>query len=125
MRDRNKQREYQRQWCRDNAGRINAATARWREQNPNWARNMHLKQRYKITEVDFQNLWDAQMGECANDACGNTFSSKSDAHIDHDHRYGNNWWAVRGLLCGKCNKALGLLSDDPVRIAGLAAYVGA
>lgn len=39
--------------------------------------------------------------------------------IDHDHSSGE----VRGLLCSKCNTALGLLKDDPDRILSLLAYL--
>jgi len=77
-----------------------------------------LKQKYGITLKDYQNLWDAQMGECA--SCGDPLEK---SWIDHDHRYGNNWWAVRGLLCPNCNLALGHLKDDIERINRLAAYV--
>jgi hypothetical protein len=39
--------------------------------------------------------------------------------MDHDHATRR----FRGWLCGDCNRALGLLRDDPARIERLAAYV--
>jgi len=39
--------------------------------------------------------------------------------IDHDHVSGH----VRGLLCSHCNRAIGLLQDEPKIIAAAAAYV--
>lgn len=41
--------------------------------------------------------------------------------IDHCHESGR----VRGRLCGKCNRAIGLAEDCPVRLRALAAYVEA
>jgi hypothetical protein len=52
-------------------------------------------------------------GVCS--VCGRS----SKLHIDHDHKSGK----FRGLLCGNCNRALGLMFDDPVSIGRLAAYV--
>ena len=60
-----------------------------------------IKHLYGINREDYQNLWDAQMGQC--DICGAHFEGAVIPVVDHDHRYGNNWWAVRALLCLSCN----------------------
>lgn len=39
--------------------------------------------------------------------------------VDHDHKTG----AIRGILCKRCNLALGLLRDDPSFIRKLAEYI--
>jgi hypothetical protein len=60
----------------------------------------------------------AQGGICA--ICGGppTGMGKS-YHVDHDHETG----IVRGLLCSNCNTALGLLGDDPSRLAAAIRYL--
>lgn len=39
--------------------------------------------------------------------------------VDHDHKTG----AIRGFLCGHCNRALGLMADDPMLLRKLAEYI--
>jgi hypothetical protein len=41
------------------------------------------------------------------------------ACVDHDHKTGK----VRGLLCDKCNKAVGLLGDNPKTLCRLVDYL--
>lgn len=41
------------------------------------------------------------------------------AHVDHDHATD----LIRGILCSRCNQALGLLDDDPERFAAAIAYL--
>jgi hypothetical protein len=74
-------------------------------------------------------MWAEQGGLCANQGCATelTDSGVGGAHIDHDHAccpgHKSCGACVRGILCHACNKALGLLYDDPERIAGLLAYL--
>jgi len=70
-----------------------------------------LKQHYGITVQQYEHLFTTQNGLCA--ICGQPESSVLDGKIkrlavDHDHVTGK----VRGLLCGRCNTAIGLFRDD-------------
>lgn len=60
--------------------------------------------KYGITKDTFIQLIDSQDGKCA--ICSNSLDNE--IHIDHCHSTGK----VRGILCGKCNKGLGLFDDN-------------
>lgn len=66
---------------------------------------------YGITPEVFQEMYDSQDGKCA--ICDSAIAWETDnrnsLHVDHDHSTG---W-VRGLLCGRCNLAIGQFEDDP------------
>jgi hypothetical protein len=72
-------------------------------------RKRELPQRYGITVEQYHELLARQDGGCG--ICG---TRAEDNHrgwslpVDHDHATG----AVRGILCDRCNRALGLLADD-------------
>jgi len=70
--------------------------------------NHRLQQRYGITIAKYDEKLEAQGGGCA--ICGATPEENGKRlNVDHDHETG----AVRGLLCGSCNRAIGLFQDDP------------
>lgn len=63
----------------------------------------------------FESAKIAQGGRC--DICGETPNSA--LHADHDHAT----MRPRALLCGNCNRALGLFKDSPERLERAANYL--
>jgi hypothetical protein len=68
-----------------------------------------------MTVEEYEFLVAVQGGVCA--ICGQ--AEKRGLHIDHDHSSG----LVRGLLCGRCNKAIGLLDENPARFESAKSYL--
>lgn len=69
--------------------------------------NSGLKSRYGITIEDKQQMFNNQNGLCKICQLEMIFSGNS-CCVDHDHETGK----IRGLLCNKCNFALGLFKDS-------------
>lgn len=66
----------------------------------------NMKHRNGITLDEYNELLASQAGVCA--ICKKPPKEKRRFSIDHDHITGQN----RGLLCDKCNMALGLMEDN-------------
>lgn len=79
-------------------------------------RNQRMKLRYGVVPAQRDAMFDAQSGRCA--ICKR--ASKKSLQVDHCHSTG----VFRGLLCGPCNMAIGLMQDDPSRLLSAAEYVG-
>lgn len=87
-------------------------------------RERAMKRTFGITMAEYEVLW-AQHGG----VCGICHRAESEVEprtarlrrlaIDHDHDSGR----IRGLLCRKCNTALGLIGDDRAVAASLLAYL--
>jgi hypothetical protein len=79
--------------------------------NKNFHTNRRLIRLYGITLDKYNQMWSEQNGVCA--ICGlpemgtNQFG-KVKLAVDHNHKTNKN----RGLLCAKCNKAIGALNVD-------------
>lgn len=69
-----------------------------------------IKKRYGITWEDYQSLLEEQEYKCAICGASNSQSERTSGRlfVDHCHSTGK----VRGLLCSKCNHALGQFNDD-------------
>lgn len=76
-----------------------------------------LKHKYNITFETYDELRNKQNGVCA--VCKKVCKSGKRLSVDHNHSTGR----IRGLLCGKCNTALGLAEDSIERLYALIAYL--
>lgn len=88
-----------------------------------WCKDCMVSWRYGISTPTL-----LRMREMAGRVCP-ICETESDLHVDHDHRCcpgGRSCGrCVRGLLCGSCNRAIGLLRDDPKILASAMAYLAA
>jgi Recombination endonuclease VII len=106
-------------WRRENPELYAEKTRKYRESGryAEVARRSHLKRTFGITPEDYDRRLAQQGGGCA--VCGRAPKPGKSLHVDHDHETGY----VRGLLCFKCNAALGQLDDDLGRIERALTYV--
>ena len=81
-------------------------SCKWKQKkkrSPEDNRRRHLKQAYNLSLEEYESIHELQDGRCA--IC----KTDQKLYVDHCHDSG----AIRGLLCNKCNSALGFLNDDP------------
>jgi hypothetical protein len=100
-----------------------ASRSRWQHQNPEryrakqrsyaesaqkqvWDRQSYLRRKYGITIAEYDRMFEEQGGVCA--ICGEPRPEERTLHVDHDHETG----VIRGLLCFRCNNALGDLREE-------------
>lgn len=118
---------YQKQWREENAEHVSnygkaymaEYTVREDVQEQIWRRN--LWRNYKMTDAEFNELWDIQSGQCA--ICSVKLLPRgrqpNAVAVDHNHDTG----AVRGLLCRSCNHGLGHFRDSPNILQSAAEYL--
>jgi hypothetical protein len=94
--------DYFRKYREKNKAHINEYLRGWRKRNPHRIRNSNLKGTYGLTLESFAELSSKQNHRCA--LCG----IKKRLDVDHCHKTKR----IRGLLCGLCNRALGVLGDN-------------
>lgn len=85
--------------------------------DPRRFRDRNLRAQFGITIDQYDAMLAEQDGLCA--ICGLKCTSGRQLAVDHDHKTG----AVRGLLCGNCNRALGHLQDDLRNARAAVAYL--
>lgn len=98
----------------------NEKSKQWRRNNPrdrtDSNRKFWYKNAYGITFEQKVEMIAAQDG-CA--ICHRALDSEKGSHVDHDHATG----ALREILCGRCNMALGLFGEDTAVLRSAIAYL--
>lgn len=92
-----------------------ARASRWNIRHPERYKDIQLRLHYGITLAMYNDIAAKQDGVCA--ICQRT--DKRALSVDHCHETGQ----VRGLLCGPCNRALGLLEDKLESVDRIALYL--
>lgn len=81
-----------------------------------YSRRRNLKRDFGLSVQEYDLILVKQNGCCA--ICKIVPSERRLA-VDHDHRTQR----IRGLLCVKCNRGLGLFNDDPAFLASASIYL--
>ena len=113
---------YHKQRYLEHGDRIRSAVRMRRKTHRNAVISSELKGKYGITFEDYTKLLITQNGVCAICFRPETATYRGRVRslaVDHDHETD----IVRGLLCGACNSALGLLGEDKDRIKSLVVYL--
>ena len=84
----------------------------WKAKNPDKVREFQ----WKAQGIDVNEAWAALKSTSTCQLCG----SEDKLVPDHCHETGK----VRGVLCGSCNRALGVLGDTKDSIQNVLTYLG-
>jgi hypothetical protein len=93
------------------------------KKNPSWSQKYELKG-FNLTLEEYKQMLEERNGLC--DICKNPerIVDKRTGMVRNlavDHCYKTS--KVRGLLCYRCNRGIGLMQDDPVRLRAAANYL--
>ena len=129
-------REHAKEWRRQNADLVNQKIREDRMENPDkyreWENNKRYKnidkvrykevlKKHKINAEQYNELFETHEGLCAICKRHETRMSRNGVTttrlaLDHCHTCEDNGYkgiqVIRGMLCGACNKAIGLLEDN-------------
>ena len=89
-----------------------------------YQRKMTLKHRLNMSWENYVDLFNRTNGKCS--TCqkklillGDNDTKNTNAHVDHNHETGK----IRGILCPKCNAAIGLFDENIVTLQNTIKYL--
>lgn len=105
-------------WRVANAGKVKQYRRNFVAKHADKVRAQQLRIKFNITTEQYDALLKLQHGVCA--ICRNPPPANG-RKLAVDHRHGTK--IVRGLLCARCNGAIGMFVDDPIRCRAAAIYL--
>ncbi len=125
-----KRRVYKKAWTLKNRDRILEVARAWRRKNKikrsyqarlRYQKNSQKEldrirfNKYGVTGNKFREIFKKQSGKCP--ICNRGITKN--LSVDHNHATGK----IRGLICNKCNLAIGNAEDSPDRLRAMANYL--
>jgi len=104
---------YDRDYGNRNREKLNARARKWAKDNPKKVERTRKKYNYGISLEEIQARINAQDGLCK--IC----MKRPAKEVDHNHETGQ----VRSILCGKCNRAIGLFDEDQMTLLSAVRYL--
>lgn len=93
------------------------ATRKPTSQKGRYSKKSQLKHRYGVSIEQYDEMLVRQSGVCA--ICEEACDTGRSLAVDHCHETGR----VRGLLCNRCNRALGGFQDNPELLMAARQYL--
>lgn len=94
---------------------------KWKAKNQDRVKDIkrkHQLKKFGMTPDDYNKMLHEQEGKCK--ICGKGIKENQQSlAVDHCHKTNK----IRGLLCGPCNRGIGLLQDNPKIIENALRYV--
>lgn len=114
-------REKSKAWKASNREKVSELQQVYRKRmlaaDPEWERKSQYRKRYSLTLEQYDAMLTAQDNSCA--ICCGPPRGRLRYHVDHNHQTGK----VRGLLCWRCNAALGNLDESVDVLTRMIAYL--
>ena len=81
----------------------------------------HLRRTYKLNLAEVEEMFEKQKGKCliCKDDMHMEGRNGTRAHVDHNHNDGK----IRGLICDRCNRGLGLFRENTQSLQNAIEYL--
>jgi hypothetical protein len=110
---------YNKKYRKTNKTKLDDRKKKWTLANKEKIAAYHLKRTYGLSVEDYNSMLKIQKYKCATCGILDKDTQMGKLFVDHCHKTGS----IRGLLCSKCNSALGLVNENIEILTNLISYI--